>query len=88
MSGISSRGGRGCRAPARAATEVSWRAASHPSGGRDGAHPSWPFRPMPVTGPGVPGRPANYLDPVTTAHLPGHKTAEAIWASSTDAGSQ
>jgi hypothetical protein len=55
------------------------------------AHPSWPFRPMPVTGQGPdqgPGRPANYLDPVTTARLPGHKTAKKIWASSTDADSQ
>ena len=52
------------------------------------ARPSWLFGPMPVTGPGSRSRPANHLDPVTTAHPPGHKTAKAIWASSTDAESR
>jgi hypothetical protein len=38
------------------------------------------------TGPGA--RPANHLDQATIAHLPGHKTAKAIWASSTGAESR
>src|SRR5262249_40637141 len=38
-----------------------------------------------VTGPGSGGRLANHLDQVTTAHPPGHQTAVAISASSTDA---
>ncbi len=40
------------------------------------------------TGPGPVGRSANHLDQATIAHLPGHKTAKAIWASNADAESR